>query len=134
MYSYAMLFPICLCNGPSVSATGGSTSRTVFLESRVKQSAFVPESRGLLETACWKVVGLEITKKKKVFHCVRSMGREGGQRPMLVIFLLWKEAGDTDKHGKSRRKLLLNVTSKIPAVQFLFCLSTKVNGTALQSV
>lgn len=124
------LFPICLCNGPSVFAIGGSTSRTDFLETRVQQSVLFLNVRELLETTCWKVLGLETTKKVSLYT---EYGKLMWTKTNISeICLLWKEAGDTDRHEKIRKELLPNV-SKILVV-FFPAVSLKWMARQLQSV
>lgn len=109
---------LSLCNGST--ATGGSTAQTDFLESCEFQGC---TGNDLLK----EVMGLEITKNCSV--CMEAGERRWTNTNISEIYILWKEAGGTDKHGKIRKKLLPNVNDiKISAIQFLSCFSTKVKA------
>jgi hypothetical protein len=104
IYTHALLIvPHLLCNGPSVFATGGSTCQTDFLESPVQQSAFVPDCQGVTGNDLLK--SIRVRDLKKMFHCVRSMGRGGGQRPILVKYVYFGKKLETLIRMKKLEKI-----------------------------
>ena len=80
----------------------------------MQQSAFVPEFQGVTGNDLLR--SIRVRCYKKVSLCTEYGERRWTKTNISEICLLWKEAGDTDKHEKIRKKLLPNVTSKIPAI------------------
>lgn len=104
IYTYALLIvPHLLCKGSSVFATGGGTCRSDFLESPVQQSAFVPDCQGVTGNDLLK--SIRVRDKKTVFHCVRSMGRGGGQIPILVKYVYFGKKLETLIRMKKLEKI-----------------------------
>jgi len=59
----------------------------------VQQSAFVRECQGVAGNDLLKSIRVRYYKIK--FHCIRSMERGGGQRPVLVKFVYFLKKLET---------------------------------------